>query len=302
MSDLKLFQISGNSVTSIEGRSIAVERSLQTLIERHLEVFLGVRFLASEYSTGLVHRGRIDTLGIDENNCPVIIEYKRAMNENVMNQGLFYLEWLLDHKAEFVLLVQNTIGQQAAQNIVWTDARLICIAGDFNRYDELAVRQINRNIELLRYRSYGQNLLLLELVNTTTGQVETQQTVGPHPGNHERTVEEKLARASTDVKDRFESLKAFLIALGDDVQVKTLKNYFAFKRLMNFACVEIHPQTGKIVIFVKSDFENITFEDGFSRDVRNIGHFATGDLEITLSTDGDIEKAKPYIVQSYEDN
>src|SRR5574340_938430 len=100
MSDIKLFQISGNSVTSIAGRSVAIERSLQTLLESHLEEFVGVRFLGSEYDTGRTHRGRIDTLGIDENNCPVIIEYKRALNENVISQGLFYLDWLLDHQAE----------------------------------------------------------------------------------------------------------------------------------------------------------------------------------------------------------
>jgi len=51
---------------------------------------LGIKFLASEYSTGKIYGGRIDTLGIDENGCPVIIEYKRALNENVINQGLFY--------------------------------------------------------------------------------------------------------------------------------------------------------------------------------------------------------------------
>jgi hypothetical protein len=35
-----------------------------------------------------VHGGRIDTLGLDDNNCPVIIEYKHALNENVISQGL----------------------------------------------------------------------------------------------------------------------------------------------------------------------------------------------------------------------
>ena len=50
-----------------------------------------MRFLASEYSTGARHGGRIDSLGIDENSSPVIFEYKRAVNENVINQGLFYL-------------------------------------------------------------------------------------------------------------------------------------------------------------------------------------------------------------------
>jgi hypothetical protein len=48
---------------------------------------LGVRFLASEFVTS--NGGRIDTLGLDENGCPVVIlEYKRASNENVINQGL----------------------------------------------------------------------------------------------------------------------------------------------------------------------------------------------------------------------
>lgn len=79
-SDLKLFQIANKSVQELEGRSASVEKSIQTLLEQHLEAFLGVRFLASEYATDKTHIGRIDTLGIDENNSPVIIEYKRALN------------------------------------------------------------------------------------------------------------------------------------------------------------------------------------------------------------------------------
>lgn len=55
-----------------------------------MEPLLGVRFLASEYRAS--NRGRMDTLGIDENNCPVTIEYQCNTNENVINQGLFYLD------------------------------------------------------------------------------------------------------------------------------------------------------------------------------------------------------------------
>ncbi|MPN36228.1 hypothetical protein SDC9_183737 [bioreactor metagenome] len=55
-----------------------------------MPTFLGVTFLKSEYTTS--NGGRIDSLGIDENNCPVIFEYKRVSNENVINQGLFYLK------------------------------------------------------------------------------------------------------------------------------------------------------------------------------------------------------------------
>src|SRR4051794_31317689 len=119
MGDLKLFRVNAVGVTELKGQSVAVEKSLQTLIEQHLEALLGVRLLASEYSTGATHGGRMDTLGIDENGCPVIIEYKRALNENVMSQGLFYLNWLLNHRANFELLVLRKLGQAAANSIEW---------------------------------------------------------------------------------------------------------------------------------------------------------------------------------------
>ena len=73
MADIKLFRLAGESASEIQGTSVALEKSLQSIIENHLETLLGVRFLASEYSTGKVHGGRMDTLGIDENGCPVII-------------------------------------------------------------------------------------------------------------------------------------------------------------------------------------------------------------------------------------
>src|SRR5436190_16587309 len=110
MSDIKLFRVSNGQATELPGASVAIEQTLQRLIETNLETFLGVKLLASEYSTGKSHSGRIDTLGIDENQSPVIIEYKRSTNENVINQGLFYLDWLLDHRAEFELLAMKKLG------------------------------------------------------------------------------------------------------------------------------------------------------------------------------------------------
>lgn len=90
MSDIKLFRTDSASVTELRGSAVALEKLLQTLIERNMEAFLGVRFLASEFPTS--NGGRMDSLSIDENGSPVIIEYKRASNENVINQGLFYLD------------------------------------------------------------------------------------------------------------------------------------------------------------------------------------------------------------------
>lgn len=304
MSDIKLFQISPTDVQELLGHSVAVEKSLQTLIESNLENFLGVRFLASEYATGKTHGGRIDTLGLDENGCPVIIEYKRALNENVINQGLFYLDWLLDHKAEFTLLIVKAFGQPIADKIEWTAPRLVCIAGDFTKYDEHAVGLINRSIELIRYRRYGPDLLLLELVNAKTASIvdkPASPTLKPPAAKSaDKTASELLAQAENKLADRFGMLRAMLLALGDDVQENTLKNYFAFKRIKNFACVEVHPGTGQLLVYVKVNPELIKLEAGFTRDVRKIGHFGTGDLEIRISSNDDLKRAEPLIVKSYE--
>jgi len=165
MSDIKLFRIADGAVTQLAGTSVAVEKSLQHLIEKYLEEFLGVTFLASEYSTGKTHGGRIDTLGIDENGYPVIIEYKRSLNQNVITQGLYYLDWLMDHQGEFTLFVQTKLGKEQADSIEWSKPRLLCIAGDFTRYDTHAVQQMGRNIDLIRYQRYGDEFLLFELLN-----------------------------------------------------------------------------------------------------------------------------------------
>jgi len=299
MGDIRLFRTRDGLVDELPGHSVSVEKSLQTQLERHLPDFLGVKFLASEFSTGKTHGGRIDTLGIDENGCPVIIEYKRATNQNVINQGLFYLDWLLDHRAEFQLLVMKQVGEEEADRIEWASPRLLCIAGNFTKYDEHAVQQMHRNIELLRYRRYGDDLLLLELINAVTATPDRADST-THAGSTQfKTASEHLEQADESQRDRYEALKAFLLALGDDVQLSVLKYYFAFKRLRNFACVELRTD-GRILVYVKVDAQSVELEDGFTRDVTEIGHLGTGNLEITLTTPEDLARAESVLLQSYE--
>lgn len=307
MSDIKLFRTDSTAVVELRGSAVTLEKSLQTLIERNMEAFLGVRFLASEFIT--TNGGRMDSLGIDENGSPVIIEYKRASNENVINQGLFYLDWLMDHRDAFKWLVMERYGADQAKAVEWGSPRLICIAGDFTKYDAHAVNQMNRNIELVRYRQFGEELLLFELLTSTSERPtrETQASDDTHgqltairPKSRQKTVTQYLADADRDLVDLYEAVKAHLLALGDDVQIKTLDNYIAFRRLKNFACVEVKPQIRHLKVFVKVDPDSIQLEPGFTRDVRNIGHFGTGDLEVIITDATTLEKAKPLMERSYD--
>lgn len=300
MSDIKLFRIGQGGVSELPSSTDTVEKSLQVLFEKNLEQLLGVRFLASEYVTS--NGGRIDTLGLDENGSPVIIEYKRASNENVINQGLFYLDWLMDHRKDFQWLVLEILGKDVANTIEWSTPRLLCIAGDFSKYDHHAVNQMPRNIELLRYRRFGGDLIMLELAASSSRVLTIPTAVAKAQSgtNKQKTIAAVLSDLGPDLTDRVESLKAFITALGDDVQQATLQFYIAFKRIKNFACVEVRPTTGRILVFVKVDPKTIQLENGFTRDVSGVGHYGTGDLEITLSSAEDLDRAKPFIQWSYE--
>jgi predicted transport protein len=299
MADIRLFQLQSDSVRELRAESVDIEKSLQSLMEQHLDSFLGVRFLATEYVTGKAHGGRIDTLGLDDNNCPVIIEYKRALNENVINQGLFYLDWLMDHQGEFTLQVLKSLGRECADKIDWSGPRLLCIAGDFSRYDEYAVLQIPRNIELLRYRRYGGDLLLLELVRASNT-VATQRRSHVSEAAKEKQPAAGAAESGAEPKtlqDVWEALKAFLLALGDDVQMKELDQYVAFRRLKNFACVKV--RTKDLQVWTRLDPSSVPLEEGFTRDVSQIGHAGTGDLEIRIQSAADLERAQPLLLRSY---
>ncbi|MDT4819029.1 hypothetical protein FQZ97_521360 [compost metagenome] len=301
MSDIKLFQTQGAALVELGSSSAALERSLQTQFEHNLDTLLGVRFLASEYVTS--HGGRMDTLGLDENGYPVIIEYKRDRSENVINQGLFYLDWLMDHRGNFELLVRDRYGKEAADQIEWSAPRLICIAADFTKYDLHAVKQMGRNIELIRYRRFGSDLLLLEQltsVSANPAQPVADPVTGAVKANKYKTVSDMMSEAGSDLANLYADVETYLLGLGDDVTKKTLRFYFAFRRIKNFACVEVKTSLNLVRLYLKIDPDTVPLEPGFTRDVRNLGHFGTGDLELTLKSHVDLERAKPLIERSYE--
>lgn len=304
MSDIKLFRTSVAGVAELPGGAVALEKSLQTLFETNLEPLLGVRFLASEFVTN--EGGRMDTLGIDENNAPVVIEYKRSSNENVINQGLFYLDWLMGHRKDFEWLVLERLGTEAAKKVDWSGSRLICIAGDFGKYDEHAVKQMNRTISLIRYRRYANDLLLLEQLTATSAKGANGQSAAPPPAatstsaKKYKTVTQQMAEAPAALLDLYHGVAAHLEGAGDDVQVKVTDFYIAFRRLKNFACVEFRNQLGKLLIYVRINPDTVVLEPDFTRDVRNIGHFGTGDLEITIQSAADLDRARPLFDLAYQ--
>ena len=300
MADIKLFEISG-AVQELPSKQAALEKDLQKLLEENMFTFFGVTFLKSEYKTT---NGRMDSIGIDENNCPVIFEYKRSVNENVINQGLFYLDWLLDHKADFKLLVMDVLGKEKTANIDWSMPCVICIANNFTKFDEHAVNQMQRNIKLVRYRKFGDNLIAFEHLNAPQVQPITYEEPQTKPssksGWKDKDFKQYFAESGEKNQNIFYSIRDYVLSLGDDIAENQLKLYVAFKKAKNFVCVEVYQS--QILCHLKLNPDTVDLVPGFIEDVRTKGHWGTGDLRLIIKSMEDFEKAQHLIARAYSEN
>lgn len=206
---------------------------------------------------------------------------------------MFYLSWLVDHRAEFEDLVRDRLGATDAARVLWSSPRLICIAGDFTRYDVHAVREHRRSIDLVRYRYFGSEHIGLETVASVTGRSATARwsrwrAAGIPPTRQRGGAMAELAEAVDEV----------LLGVGDGVTRVQRKQYAAYQRLRNFACV-CSPRQTKLLVYLKADPKGVDLVPGFTRDVTGLGHHGTGDLEVQLRTERDLERAQDLFRLSY---
>jgi predicted transport protein len=152
------------------------------------------------------------------------------------------------------------LGNEVARSIDWHYPRLVCIAGDFTKHDEHAIQQIPRNIDLIRYRRFGDDLILLEQVAKNsiapTGKerkvaAKRGQQLGdvdPAPSQNASFAVQRLSQSSQEVQDWYDRLKAHALGLGDGVEERILGDYIAFRDVKNFAFFRFRPSLNRIVI------------------------------------------------------
>ncbi|MFJ6101899.1 DUF5655 domain-containing protein [Streptomyces sp. NPDC092359] len=308
MTELMLFrQDADGRDVKLSGKTAALEVELQRRVEAGLEQMLGIRFLASEYATGPWHRGRIDTLGLDENGSPVVIEFKKGSDSGVMSQAVSYMAWLESAQHEFEALVREKLGAEAADSVDWRQPRMVCIAAGFSHHDRVAVQRLPERIDLVRYRIFEGNLLSLLLVESSPG---SPRTAPRRRREREAAAEDSPVALATSspsgaglvpecLRDLFAEVDEALTAWGE-VEVVPLKHYIAYRRLVNVASVLFRPKHLVILVYLRLDPDTVVLEEGFSRDMRGVGHLGTGDLEVRIASAADLEKAAPLIRRAFE--
>ena len=303
---MALFKINGSAVKKITAKDLDLEKHLQELFEANLEELLNIVFLAHEYSTSF--GGRIDTLGIDKNGSPCIIEYKKNQNDNVINQGLSYLRWLLDHKADFEILCQS---KKMDIEIDWDSPRIICIAESYNKFDLDTADILPINVELLRYRIYNEDILYLEPENYQKVRISTSGIVKQSSQGKERaerlqktySIDDHLAGIDKETVVLFQALREKILSIDQNITEWAKAKYIAYKTTTNFTDIVVKQYGLKIFLNVKSG--QLNDPKNLARDLtkpKAIGHWGNGDYEVKLENESEIDAIFELIKQSYDLN
>jgi len=307
---MPLFEILGNKMSGIEKINFKVEKELQSIVEKNLETIFNCRFIASEFATGAQHAGRIDTLALSEDKNPVIIEYKKIESSELINQSLFYLSWIHDHKGDFEIAVQKILGHNI--EVDWSDVRVICIAPNYKKYDLHAVQVMGANIELWKYRLFSNSTIYFEEIfkqtypyPDSTSVNSTKNPVMVAAGKKAAitratgiyTFEQHLKSKPQKIKDLALVFQDYIMGLDSSIEETPKKFYVAYKISQNIVCMEIRQQY--IRLYLKLSPKDISAPPSFYRDVSNIGHYGTGDVEFTIKSEQHIEIVKSYIDMAY---
>ncbi|MFD6912317.1 DUF5655 domain-containing protein [Streptomyces virginiae] len=207
------------------------------------------------------------------------------------------MAWLVDHRDAFRHLVRDRLGVHAAAQVLWSAPRLICVAGDFTRYDIHAVREHRHAIDLVRYRYFGSEHFGLETVASVAG-----RAAAPKAGSRSRSRGTAKAQRTATPAGAMAELAAavdeVLLGLGEDLTKVSNQTYTAYRRMQNYACL-VPPKKAKLLVYLKADPAKVDLVPGFARDVTGLGHHGTGDLELTLQSERDLERAAGYFRESY---
>ncbi len=286
---MQLFNIKHDKLNSINEQPFKLEKDIQNLFEKNLQTISNLKFVKSEFA---VKDYRIDTLAYDtEANAFVIIEYKKSSNLSVIDQGVTYLNLMLEYKANFIIEYNESCKENLKRNqIDWSQSRIIFVAPAFTEYQKQSTNFKDLPIELWEIKKFENNLISINPVKKsksapTISNVQKNKNSTLAKVTREIVVYDEayhLKDHSDDVLELYDSFKNAILTLSPDLEITPQKLYIAFKRGKN-NIVSIHLQNQSLKMWINAkkgfldDLKNIT------KDVSQLGHWGTGDYEIIVS-------------------
>lgn len=295
---MPLFKKQDDVLTLISSVQAESEKWLQRLIEANLKDVLDMYFLASEFRTS---GGRIDTLAIDSSGAPVVIEYKKSKNDNIINQSLSYLKWLTNQQPGFFeLLMQKQLPAEVFKNLRldWKNPRVVCLAESFSQFDIDTVEIVPLRIELFKYRLYEGDMLSIESVAFNEMQKNLVESIQLAPTETTQAVIQAMkeqSNASHLVRSIFDELRERILAMDQYIIEKAGKRCISYRLTKNFA--EILIRKNRLVI----DLRPIDYvdPDGMVEKIAD-GYTVTMNRRVTLTSASELDYVFGIIEQSYK--
>ena len=302
-----LFDIAAdNHLTVIREKPFKYEKAeIQQLFEKNLQAITGLEMVQSEFP---IKNKRIDTLAFDpQNKAFVIIEYKRERNTSVFDQGITYLNLLLQNREAFLVEYNESLDRHLKRaDVDWTQSRVIFVAPDFTENQIEATNFKDLSIDLWKVRRYeNKTLAVTPIIKSKTAE-SFKHFAGSNPGEALKTViqeirtytEEDLLKGKPEkTAELYARFREAILNLTDDIEVKPQKHYVAFKKEgRNIADIEIQSSTLKLFINLKQGA--LDDPKQLTRDISQIGHLGNGDYGIKISDDKHLEYIMSLVKQA----
>lgn len=251
------FEILGPKVKKLSQKEFKDEAELHKLIDNNLKEIFKIRYIKDEYIT--VKHGRIETMGLDESNRPVVIEYKKTKEDGQLTQANRYMVWIKQNPDSFELLVKKNLGNDIGE-IDFANPRIICLAQEFSIDDKCLA--LTLRAELYKYRVYDNNVLTIireeepeQLIKTGKIKVAIQKV--KRQSRPPKTVEQHLEEASSDLKAMFNNLDLRILGLSSEIERYTTHSEILYKTSLNFACLAIQPKKNCIRCYLRTEGDTI---------------------------------------------
>jgi len=250
------FEKKGKTLKKILQKQFKSELELHRLIDRNLEELFKIRYIADEHITE--KHGRIETLGIDESNRPVVIEYKKIKDKGQLVQANRYITWIRQYPDSFELLVTRNLGDIGS--IDFNNPRIMCLAQEYSIDDKCLA--LSLGAELWKYRFYENGMLMImreeepeQLIKGSKGKpiikkIERQ----PRPS---KTVEEHLKGASAELKKIFHLLDSKIMEISTEIERYTRNTEILYKTSLNFVCIAIQNKKNGIRCLIRTENDKI---------------------------------------------
>jgi predicted transport protein len=290
---MKIYMLNNSKLNEVNEKVFKLEREIQQVFEDNLETIMGLTLVRSEFT---IKNKRIDTLAYDKQaKAFIIIEYKRDKNVSVVDQGFTYLSLMLENKADFIVEYNEQLKQNLQRNDVdWTQTRVAFVSPSFTENQILATNFKDIAIELWEVKRYENNTIVINEVKKSRS-AESIKPITEQNKELKRVTDEivvyteddLLVAGSDETRELYYKFKDGVLNLADDIQVIANKQYIAFRKSRNIVCMNI--QKKQIRMWIGAKFGTLDDAKGIAIDVSNTGHWGTGDYEINVNSDKDLE-------------